>query len=121
MGRVKPARSPPPPPPPPPAPRLPPRRLDRPRVGAVGHRHHLGVLEAQRLVAGELGPVVADLVHQTVGLRPLRLHLLDVVALLGVGVGRNTDTSTLTDKIWWNVEIGSPERKERRHQIVLSR
>ena len=96
-------------------------RLDGARVGAVGHGYHLRVLEAHRLVARQIIAVVADLVDEAVGLRPLGLHLLDVVALLGVGVGGHADAGAAPDHVGRHVEVGAPHRVEGHRQVVLAR
>ena len=64
---------------------------------------------------------MADLVDEAIGLRPLRLHVLDVVALFGVRVGRDAHAGAVTDHVGRHVEVGAVERVERHHEVVLAR
>src|SRR5437899_3782124 len=58
------------------APRLQYPGLHRARVGAVGHRDDVGVVEPQRLVAREVGTAQSALVHEAIRLSPLGVQLL---------------------------------------------
>src|SRR3990172_7971124 len=105
----------------PPPPGLQDPGLHRPGGRPVGHGDHLRVLQPYRLVAEDLLPVVADLVDQPVGLGPLGFHRLDVVALLGVGVGRDANPGPLADDIRRHVHRIRVERVKRHRQVVAPR
>ena len=85
------------------------------------HRSECSRYETLGLQDADVVAVVTDLVDEAVGLRPLRLHLLDVVALLGVRVGRHAHAGAVADHVRRNVELGGADRIEGHHEVVLAR
>ena len=63
--------------------------------------------------------MMPDLVDQPVRLRPLSFHLLDVVALFGVRVGRDTDASAQADDVGRDIDVRRVQRVER-HLLVMA-